>query len=293
VATIGFFDGVHSGHKFLLNELRKIAHNQQLASVVITFEEHPRKTLDKNFKPTYLTTLDEKLTLLETLGIDVCIVMNFSEKLSQLSAREFMKTVLSEKFNVKTLLVGYDHHFGHNKSENFDDYLQFGKNLGIDILLSNQFKTNDLHTVSSSEIRKLLVAGDVAQANKLLSYPYSFRGCVVEGYSVGRKIGFPTANLIPQAEKLLPQAGVYAVRIRYNSILYNGMMNIGSRPTLQNGDNQSIEVHILDFQEDIYKKEIEILFIDRIRNEQKFSSLDKLVERLEEDKTEAKKILEQ
>jgi len=292
VATIGFFDGVHAGHRFLLNELVKVSKNQGFTSVVITFSEHPCKLFDRNFKPTYLTTLSEKLFLLEKIGIDACIVLDFNKELSELSAFDFMKTVLLEKFNVQTLLIGYDHRFGHNKSESFDDYLKFGKNLGIEIKQAKQFAANNLHAVSSSEIRKLLLAGNVFEVNKLLSYPYSFYGQVVEGYRVGRKIGFPTANLLPQPEKLLPAAGVYAVQINYNSRFYNGMMNIGNRPTLQNGNNQSIEVHIFDFEEDIYKQEIEVLFIDKIRDEQKFDNLNALIDRLKLDKMEAKKILE-
>ena len=292
VATIGFFDGVHSGHRFLLEELIKTSKTQGLTNVVITFSEHPRNVLDKNFKPTYITTLNEKLALLEKIGIDVCIVLDFSEELSKLSAFDFMKNILSEKFNVKTLLIGYDHRFGHNKSENFEDYLKFGKNLDIEVIQANQLTTNNLHKLSSSEIRKLILAGNVLEANKLLSYPHSFYGQVTEGYKVGRKIGFPTANLTPQPEKLLPTTGVYAVKINYKSKFYNGMMNIGNRPTLQNDNNQSIEVHIFDFEEDIYKQEVEILFIDKIRNEQKFDNLGTLIARLELDKIEAKKILE-
>jgi riboflavin kinase/FMN adenylyltransferase len=285
VATVGFFDGVHAGHRFLIEELKSLAHSQNLKSVVVTFSSHPRKVLNFNFQPDLLTTLSEKLIQLESTGIDICVVLEFTIEMANLSAYEFLKTILSEQLNVRTLLVGHDHRFGHNRTDGFPEYKNFGQMLGIDVIQATRYKTIDDKHISSSEIRLALQKGDIEHANRLLSYKYFIRGKVVEGFKVGQKIGFPTANIEPEDNcKLIPAIGVYAVRVRRNNQIYKGMMNIGHRPTLNNGDRITIEVHIIDFNMDIYRETLEIDFIRKIRDEQKFGSIDELIKQLQKDK---------
>ena len=285
VATVGFFDGVHAGHRFLIEELKTIAIEQDLKSLVITFAVHPRKVLNSDFQPQLLTTLAEKLYQLESTGIDNCIVLDFTLIMAKLSAYDFLKTILKEKYNVKTLLVGHDHRFGHNRAEGFPEYKKHGDSLGIDVIQASRFITEKDQNISSSKIRFALQNGDIELANRLLTYQYSFRGKVIDGFKNGRKIGFPTANIQPEdADKLIPANGVYAVKVRWNNQIYKGMMNIGFRPTLENGQNISIEVHIIDFDQNIYNQTLEIIFILKIRDEQKFKGIDELIEQLRKDK---------
>ncbi|HEY5592568.1 MAG TPA: bifunctional riboflavin kinase/FAD synthetase [Paludibacter sp.] len=285
VATVGFFDGVHTGHRFLIEELKALAHTQNLESVVITFATHPRKVLNSDFQPDLLTTLSEKLIQLESTGIDICVVLDFTVEMANLSAYEFLKKILLEQFNVHTLLVGHDHRFGHNRADGFPEYKNYGQMLGMEVIQAKRYKTDEDQHISSSEIRTALLKGDIKHANLLLSYEYSIRGKVIDGFKVGRKIGFPTANIEPEDNsKLIPAIGVYAVRVRWNNQVYKGMLNIGHRPTLDNGKKISIEVHIIDFDEDIYQETLEIDFFRKIRDEQKFNSIDELIVQLQKDK---------
>jgi riboflavin kinase/FMN adenylyltransferase len=286
VATVGFFDGLHAGHRFLIEELITIANEKKLKSVVFTFAIHPRKVLDSDFQPELLTTLSEKLTQLESTGIDICVVLDFTLSMAKLSAYDFLKTILKEQFNVQTLLVGHDHRFGHNRTDGFPEYKKYGEALGMDVMHAGQFNTVADKHISSSEIRNALKRGDIECANRLLTYDYSIEGLVIEGFKIGRTIGFPTANvLLYDKEKIVPSVGVYAVRVRWNETWYKGMMNIGHRPTLDNGQNISLEVHILDFNEDIYDQTLEIDFISKIRDEQKFNGINELKEQLLKDRT--------
>ncbi|MDD3322998.1 MAG: riboflavin biosynthesis protein RibF [Paludibacter sp.] len=287
VATVGFFDGVHAGHRFLIEELKNLATTQHLKSVVVTFRNHPRKVLHSDFQPQLITTLKEKLEQLETTGIDTCIVLDFSLEMAKLSAYEFLKTILSEQFNVKTLLVGHDHRFGHNRADGFSEYKQYGILLGMEVIKANRFSTDSETKISSSTIRDALNTGNIELANKLLTYNYSIMGKVINGFKVGQKIGFPTANIeILESEKLVPAIGVYAVKFRWNKRKFNGMMNVGKRPTLNNGKNISIEVNIFDFSDNIYNETVEIDFITKIRDEIKFNNIDELIEQLKKDKIE-------
>jgi len=285
VATVGFFDGLHAGHRFLINELKTMANNQNLKSVVITFAVHPRKVLNSTFKPELLTTLDEKLIQLESTGIDACIVLDFTLNMAGLSAYDFLKTILKEKFNVRTLLVGHDHRFGHNRTDGFPEYKKYGESLGMNVVQCSKYNTDSDKHISSSEIRNALKNGDIELSNRLLTYEYSLQGKVVEGFKVGRQLGFPTANIKPgDPDKIIPATGVYAVRVYIGQLRYKGMLNIGHRPTLDNGDNNSIEVHILNFDSDIYNQTLTIDFISRIRDEQKFKGLEELKLQLIHDK---------
>ncbi len=285
VATVGFFDGVHAGHRFLIEELKSIARTEKLSSVVITFSVHPRKVLHSDYQPQLLTTLDEKLNRLESTGIDACVVLDFSEEMAKLTAFEFLKNILYEQYNVRTLLVGHDHRFGHNRAEGFEEYKKYGEKIGMKVIQTTRYTTNQIGHISSSEVRLALKNGDVIRANEILSYPYSFRGKVIDGYKMGRKIGFPTANIEPDdTEKLIPATGVYAVKVKWKNFIYLGMMNIGQRPTMENGAAISLEVHIFNFDENIYNQTLEIIFFEKIRDEKKFDNVNELIEQLKKDK---------
>jgi len=285
VATVGFFDGLHAGHRFLIEELKTLAKNQKLKSIVVTFAVHPRKVLDVDFHPEILTPLPEKLTQLESMGIDGCVILDFNTEMAKLSAYEFLKVILKEQFNVHTLLVGHDHRFGHNRTDGFPEYKKYGEALGMKIIQATRFNTEMDKHISSSEIRNALKKGEVELANRLLTYEYSIQGQVIEGFKVGRTIGFPTANIEPNdPEKIIPATGVYAVRVLWNNQQFKGMMNIGHRPTLDNGQNTTLEVHILDFNQDIYHQIIKIDFMGRIRDEQKFHGIEELKEQLQKDR---------
>lgn len=285
VATIGHFDGVHRGHLFLIRHLVDTAKAEGLKSLVITFDEHPRKVLQSEYQPERLCTLDSKLLLLSKTEIDYVVVLHFDHTLAALSAREFMENVLRNHLNVRKLSVGYDHRFGHNRQEGFDDYVRYGKELGIEVVQNKAFSLNDIH-VSSSVIRCFLKEGEVEMANQCLGYPYTIVGNVVDGYHEGRKMGFPTANLdLSGFGQMLPAPGVYAVRVRLeNSVeMKRGMMNIGSRPTFE-GHGKSLEVNIFNFEGNIYGQLLLVSFIHKVRSERKFSSVKELMHQLEEDK---------
>ena len=294
VATIGFFDGVHRGHRFLIDQVRREAAARGLESAAVTFPVHPRQVLQSDYRPKLLTTPQEKLALLAETGIDTCILLDFTPHLASLSAREFME-VLKNRYRIRALLIGYDHRFGHNRSEDFGDYVRYGRELGIDIRPAEAFRLPDApggEPVSSSLIRRLLLAGDVAQAATCLGYPYFLNGTVVSGRRIGHQLGYPTANLRPDhPDKLIPANGVYAVRVETEGRTYGGMLNIGRRPTLDNGDDRSIEVHIFDFDRDIYHEPLRLSFIRRIREERKFDSVDQLTEQLHRDATAIRALL--
>lgn len=282
-ATIGFFDGVHRGHRFLLEQVKEEAAGKGLCPSVITFPTHPRQVLQPDFHPQLLSTPAEKLHLLEEAGIANCILLPFTAELSRLSAKEFM-LLLRTEYNVRTLVIGYDHRFGHNRLESFEDYVRYGQELDIDIVQARAY-TQENAKVSSSAIRELLSQGEVHTASRLLGYPYPLEGTVTDGYRVGRKIGFPTANLrVDHPFKLVPAEGVYAVKVEVEGQQHLGMLNIGHRPTLNNGADRSIEVHILNFAGDIYRQNIRIEFLRFLRPETKFASIEELISQIEKDK---------
>lgn len=284
VATVGFFDGVHSGHRYLIDRLKAVARENNCMSMIITFDKHPRQVLNSDYKPMLLSTLDEKLNLLSQTGIDCCVVLPFTADMADLSAHDFMKTILSERLSVATLMIGYDNRFGHRREDGYEQYVAYGKELGISVIDSDSFSYGN-GSVSSSMVRRFISAGDVECAAECLGRPYSLSGMVVHGEAKGRTIGFPTANIVPaDADKLIPDGGVYAVLVSLDdsSTMLNGMMNIGSRPTFD-GKMQTLEVHIFDFDGDIYKHSLRVFFIKKIRNERCFSSPDELAKQLETD----------
>lgn len=284
-ATVGFFDGVHTGHRFLIAELKKESAKRGLKSMVITFKVHPRKVLHAAYLPQLLTTAEEKLEQLKSTGVDEVVELDFTTEMAQLTAAEFIKQILAEQLGVKLLLVGHDHRFGKNREEGFPEYVAYGKQNGMEVIQATRYSTEQFSHISSSEVRNALLNGEIERANTLLTYPYAFTGYVVSGFQVGKKIGFPTANLNPvEPDKLIPGIGVYAVLIDWKGNSYKGMMNIGRRPTLDNGDAVSLEVHIINFDADIYHQQLKVTFIRKIRDEKKFNSIDELIEQLKSDK---------
>lgn len=275
VATIGFFDGVHCGHRFLISQVLEHARKEGLRSMAITMDRHPKTIVATDYVPCLLTTTEERMALLRESGIEHVEMLEFDHKMAGMDARTFMKEVLRKQLDVSTLVMGYDHRFGHGGGTH-EDYIKWGLECGIKVVIAQQFKR---HYASSSEIRRQLTEGNVAEAAKLLCHPYVLTGTVESGHQVGRTLGFPTANLRISQEKLIPATGVYAVMTE----LGTGIMNIGRRPTLNNGTNLSIEVHIMNYEGDLYGKELHLSFIERIREERKFASLDELRAQIQRD----------
>ncbi|MBO5678001.1 MAG: bifunctional riboflavin kinase/FAD synthetase [Bacteroidaceae bacterium] len=291
IATIGFFDGVHQGHHYLLRNLTTLAQQRGCRSMVITFVEHPRRVLQKEYIPQLLTSNAEKEQLLKAAGVDEVIFLEFTVEFAKLSARQFMQLYLKDRYAVDTLLVGYDHHFGNNQQEGFEDYQRYGKESGIEVMLCEGFRVEKL-SVSSTVVRNLLYAGDVAEAEKCLGRRYTLKGTVVEGRKVGRKLGFPTANLrVDTPFKLIPAGGVYAVWAEVEGKCYSAVLNIGNRPTLDNGQDMSIEVHLFDFDAQIYGASVTLHFVAHLREEQCFATLDDLKAQIKADCEMARIIL--
>lgn len=284
VATIGFFDGVHRGHRFLINNVVKEAASRGLQSTVVTFDRHPRQVLGSDFQPRLLSTNEEKMLLLSKTGVERCVMLPFSEQMAQMTACDFMKKILHDRLGVQVLIIGYDNRFGHNRSEGFDDYVRYGREMGIEVMSAQSFLLHGIN-VSSSVIRSFLQEGEIEMAENCLGYPYFFTGKVVKGFRVGHELGFPTANIEQDNMlKMIPSPGVYAVKVRIEGTveLKHAMMNIGTRPTF-NGTQQTLEVHILNFNDDIYGKMISVAFVHKLRNERQFASKEALSEQLVKD----------
>ncbi|MEL7588867.1 MAG: bifunctional riboflavin kinase/FAD synthetase [Prolixibacteraceae bacterium] len=285
VVTIGSFDGVHLGHLKIIRRLREIAGETGGESVVFTFFPHPRLILfpgEKNLR--LLTTLDEKISLLEKAGVEHLVIYPFTEAFSQLSYNEFIRDILVRQLKIKTLVVGYDHKFGKNREGSFEILRELSSvyNFSVeklDVLLMDHIN------VSSTKIRNALQNGDLEKANQYLGYAFRLHGHVIEGQKLGRRIQFPTANIqASDPYKIIPAYGVYAVYVNAGGNSYRGMMNIGTRPTVSNADNRSIEVHLIGFEGDLYNQPVEIEFIRKIREERKFGSVEELRAQLEKDK---------
>lgn len=285
IATIGFFDGVHIGHCHLINMLKKVARERGVESCVITFDRHPRQVVQPEWCPEMLTTLEEKTQLLEATGIDRCEVLHFDREMANQSAHDFMQHTLKEKLGVSILVTGYDNRFGHNRSEGFEDYVRYGKEIGIEVIKGEEL-TDGSNNVSSSSIRRMLKEGRIEDATRCLGREYQLTGTVVGGEHIGRTIGFPTANISPDdSSKLIPANGVYAVDVWSQAGDINrerAMLNIGTRPTF-NGTATTIEVHIPHFAGNLYGSTLSIAFLRKIREERKFDSPEALVEQLNKD----------
>lgn len=291
VATMGFFDGVHLGHRHLINQVVQEAKRLGKESAVITFPVHPRKVLDKSYQPPLLCGFDEKVTQLATTEIDNCILLDFTPELSQLSAKEFIQQILKEQIGIDTFFVGYDHRFGKNREEGFDRYFSYGAEAGIHVIKATKYLFGK-QTVSSSQIRYLLAQGDISLANTFLSYNYTITGKIVEGYQVGRRIGFPTANIkIWERYKVIPTDGVYAVRVHIDNDIHDGMLYIGNRPTLHDDPQTSVEVNIFDFDDDLYNKTLTVEFVSFVRPDIKFTGVEPLIAQITKDKNTVKEKL--
>lgn len=290
-ATIGFFDGVHRGHCSLLGELRQQAACRGLESMVITFDRHPRQVVQPQWQPQLLTTTAEKQALLAAEGIDRVVVLPFDRTMAQLSARSFMQRVLAGELGVSMLLTGYDNRFGHGREEGFNDYVAYGRELGIDVVQAQPFAA-DGQRFSSSMIRHLLAEGDVAGAARALGRCYTLGGTVVHGQQIGRRLGFPTANLYPDEPlQLIPLPGVYAVRVSVEGgTTYDGMMNIGHRPTFD-GQDLTLEAHLFGFSGNLYDRRVSVAFVARLRDEMPFSTPAQLAHQMQADALQAHTLL--
>ncbi|MDO4728052.1 MAG: bifunctional riboflavin kinase/FAD synthetase [Bacteroidota bacterium] len=287
VLTIGAFDGVHLGHQKILTGLKRCAVEKKIATVVLSFFPHPRKVVQNNLNMGLLNSISEKEKLIERQGIDFLIIHPFDEYFAQITPEDFVKEVLVKTLNVQKIIIGYDHRFGKDRAAGIQELRFFGQKYGFEVEEIG-VKEVDTVSVSSTKIRKALQEGNIKEANQFLGYAYGFDAQVVRGNQLGRTIGFPTANLEPlDKDKIIPFTGVYIVKVLLRGEVYKGMMNIGNRPTIE-GDKLTYEVHILDFEEDIYDCEVRVEFEQRIRNEQKFESLDHLKLQLHQDLEQTK-----
>ena len=284
IVTIGTFDGVHLGHFQILKKLVENSKVEDCESLVLTFFPHPRMVLQENSEIKLLNTIAEKSILLEKIGIDNLIIHPFDKEFSRLTAEEFVEEILIKKFNVHKIVIGYDHRFGRNRTANFETLQEFGVQYGFEVEQITAQQINDI-SISSTKIRTAIIEGNINLANQYLGYNYSITGTIVKGKQLGRTIGFPTANIkIAEDYKLIPKNGVYIVKCNINEKHYFGMMNIGNRPTVD-GTNTTIEINIFDFDQEIYDEQITVEFLDFIRDEQKFDSIDELKNQIQKDKT--------
>jgi riboflavin kinase/FMN adenylyltransferase len=291
VVTVGTFDGVHIGHSRIFQRMLKLAEICEGETVVVTFHPHPRLVIhpdSKNLK--FINTLERKYDLIEKYGIDHLVIIPFTREFAETNARTFVKDLLFDKIGICQLVVGHDHQFGKNREGSFEELLSLAKEINFKV---EQIPVQDIDNIaiSSTKIRNALKEGNIQTANTLLGYEYSITGTVVQGNKIGRKLGFPTANIELEDEfKLITAIGVYACRIQWKDKLFLGMGNIGFRPTINNSD-LTIEVHIFDFDEEIYDETITIFFVDRIRDEEKFKDLDALKAQLVRDRITVKQLL--
>ncbi|NNK76176.1 MAG: bifunctional riboflavin kinase/FAD synthetase [Maribacter sp.] len=297
VITIGTFDGVHIGHRKILKKLIKNARSTDLKSTVLTFFPHPRMVLQKDANIKLLNTIDEKVKILDELGLDCLIIHPFDKKFSRLSATEFVRDILVNSLKAKKIILGYDHRFGRNRDANITDLIAFGNTLDFEVEEIPAQEIDDV-SVSSTKIRKALEEGKIKIANKYLGYPYMLTGTIIKGKGLGRQLHYPTANLrIEEAYKLIPKKGVYVVRSNINGTNVYGMMNIGFNPTVSDAKNlsadnqESIEIHYFDFDQDLYDQKLQVDILARIRDEHKFDTVEALKNQLSKDKETSLAIL--
>lgn len=290
VLTLGTFDGVHMGHKKILERVTQNtdpeASGGKYESLVLTFFPHPRMVLQGQSDVKLLNTISEKIELFEMMGVQNLVIHPFDESFSKLTAQEFVKTVLVDKFNIQKIIIGHDHRFGRNRTANIDDLITFGKEYGFEV---EQISVQEIKevSISSTKIRNALTEGNMALANEYLGYDYFLTGTILKGKQLGRTIGFPTANLqIEEEYKLIPRNGAYVVKSSINQKTVFGMMNIGYNPTVGEG-NLSVEIHYFDFEADLYDQKISVSILEYLRPEQKFDSVDLLKTQLEKDKKTA------
>lgn len=290
IFTLGTFDGVHIGHKKIIERLLNSSSDDE-QSLVLTFFPHPRMVLQKESDIKLLNTIEERTQLLEKAGLQNLIIHPFDQAFSRLTAEEFVKNILVDIFNIKKIIIGHDHRFGRNRTANIDDLIRYGKEYGFDVVQISAQEIDEV-SISSTKIRNALSEGKIALANEYLGYNYFFSGTVIHGKKLGRTIGFPTANIkIEESYKLIPGIGVYAVKCQVGNRELKGMLNIGTNPTVE-GQILSIEVNLFDFNEDLYGQKIKVELIKRIRDEQKFDSVEVLKAQLHKDQVFAQQLFE-
>lgn len=291
VITIGTFDGVHHGHRQILEEVAQHAIAMKGESIVLTFEPHPRKLLFPEQSLKLLTPLEEKLKLIIATGVEHVVVVPFTKKFSELSAQQYVEDFLVKKFQPKSIIIGYDHHFGHDRTGNIELLRQLQDKYRYEVT-EIPAQLIEQATVSSTKIRNALLDGKVEEAAHMLDRIYSLKGTVIEGAKLGRTLGYPTANMRPlDNDQLIPANGIYAVRVQVTGKLYGGMMSIGFNPTVTDKKTVHLEVNIFNFNSTIYGEEIKVQFVAYLRAEEKFNSLDALKEQLHRDKTDSLRIL--
>lgn len=284
VVTIGTFDGVHIGHRKIIDRLLEIGKEQSLGSTILTFFPHPRMVLQEGSDIKLINTIDERTHILESTGIDNLVVQPFTLEFSRLTAHQFVEGILVKQLHVKKVVIGYDHRFGRNRTANIEDLKKFGEEFGFEVEEISKQDIDEV-AVSSTKIRKALNNGEIEKANTYLSRPFMLTGKIVKGKSIGRKLGFPTANLYIEEEyKLIPKNGVYVVQSVIDGQRFFGMMNIGTNPTTGEGNSQSIETYFFDLDKDLYGKTLQLDLLTRIRDEKKFGSLDELSNAMKNDR---------
>lgn len=283
VLTLGTFDGVHVGHRKIIERLIQNSNHNSLETLILTFFPHPRMVLQEGSDIKLLNTIDEKCELLAQTGLDNLIIHPFDKAFSRLTADEFVREILVEKFNIRKIIIGHDHRFGRNRTADINDLIQFGETYNFEVEQISSFEIDDI-AVSSTKIRNALLSGDIALANQYLGYEYFFGGTVVKGHQLGRQLGYPTANIsVRESYKLIPAIGIYVVSSIIDGKTVYGMMSIGTNPTV-GGTSQTIEVHYFDFDKDLYDSEIKVSVLCKIRDEEKFDSVEILKNKLHEDK---------
>lgn len=284
VATIGSFDGIHRGHVAMIEETKLRAAKLGLPVTLVTFSGHPRLLFDSAQSPFLLSSQQVRMERLAATGVERCVVLDFNRELATMTAREFMSEILAKRLNVKLLVLGYDHRFGRPEPEvNADTYISYGKELGIDVVRAARYNEEGMK-VSSSQVRRALAVGDVETSALLLGYRYTLRGHVVHGAALGRKLGFPTANIEPdEPMQLLPLNGVYEVTATLEGKQYKGVLNVGTKPTVTGDGHRTVELFIIDFEDNIYGCNIEVSFVRRLREERRFASLDELKAQIAKD----------
>ncbi len=286
IVTLGTFDGVHLGHRQILNRVLESAKNEGCDSLILTFFPHPRMVVQHESGIKLLNTIREKSQLLENAGIDHLVIHPFDKTFSRLSAEEFVRSVLVESFNLKKIVIGHDHRFGRNRTASIADLVEFGEKYDFEV---EQIPAEEINSVSisSTKIREALSVGDMARANSYLGYNYFITGIVVEGKKLGRTLGFPTANIsVTQDYKLIPAHGIYVVQSTIDGNVYSGMMSIGTNPTV-NGTTETIEIYYFDLEMDLYGRELEVAILHWLRPEEKFDSLEALKSQLEKDRIDS------
>lgn len=292
VLTTGTFDGVHIGHQKIIQQLKDVAQTNNGETVLLTFSPHPRQVLNPDSKVHLLNTQEEKIRKLRDAGIDHLIIHPFTKEFSRTTSVVFVRDIIVNSIGTKHLVIGYDHHFGRNREGSFEHLKEFGPLYGFDVQEISALDVDHVN-VSSTKIRNALASGDIRTANTYLSYNYNLTGKVIGGQKLGRKINFPTANIeVSDSAKLIPGNGAYAVRIGVKGIWYNAMLNIGTRPTINGPEHESIEAHIFNFGRDIYGEEVKVEFIEHLRPEKKFANLEDLKKQLYLDKQKTLNLLQ-